>query len=245
MQGDLSELLERVEFCGKRSQELQARILQLAGNSISHWLFPWGQPGVGEIKAKLLVPPPVSLRQEVGMIVNEQRSILDALACTLATRNGANHTKDVYFPITKTREGFYEDLGRRKIRKLSVTDQDAIEKLKPWLPTVEDPGDGNITLFQLHEADRVRKHRNLLKWACLGRVFPTGNGHIGSMSTSPVVFHEVGKEERLAFFTGVTCDLGVQLDIIYIEPEALAGHPVSALLPAFNDAVADIVRSFA
>lgn len=244
MENDLSELLERVEFCRQKTDELQGRITQLAGKSISHWLFPWGSPGVGEIKATLLAHPPVSLRQEVGMIVNEQRAILDALACTLATRNGANHTNDVYFPITKTKEGFFQR-GQDKIRKISFTDQQTIEAIKPWAPSDDNPEDGNLVLFQLHDADRVRKHQNLLKWACLGGVYPAGNGHIGMMTTEMVVFQDVGKEEVLAFFSGVTCGLAVQFEIVYAEPASLDGHAVRPLLSRFTDIVDEVVRSFA
>ena len=245
MRDDLTELLERVEFCRTRSLELEAKVEKLAGASISHWVLPWPQPGEGEIMAKLLSHPPVSIRQEVGMIVNEQRSILDALACKLATRNGANSINDVYFPIVKTREIFFDKISKRKIRRLDAADQQAIEDLKPWNPTGNDPEDGNLALFQLHEADRVRKHQELLRWACLSGAQILGDGQVGRFQSSPVVFTEVGKAEKLAFFSDVTCQIGVQFQIVYLGPDALNGRAVAPLLSIFNESVEKAVKIFA
>lgn len=238
---DLNELHERIDWCRQKTATLEAEIIKVAGQSIKHWLFPWG-PGTGEIKAHMLSPPPVSLRADVGMIVNEQRAVLDALACTLATRAGANHTNDVYFPITRDKQG-YDELGRKKIRKLSQADRDAIEALTPWAPD-DEGANGHPWLFKLHEADRVRKHQKLLKWACLGGVHPAGNGHIGQMQTGPVVFTEIGKEETLAFFRNVTCSLAVHFSLIYVEPAALDGWDVAGCLQAFNETIDEIVTAF-
>lgn len=188
----------------------------------------------------MLSPPPVKLRIEIGLIVNEQRAILDALACILATRNGANHIKDVYFPVTRDKAAFAD--GRKKIRKLSQADRDAIESLTPWAP--DDDGVGNLPLFLLHEADRVRKHQKLLQWACVGGVGAASNGVIGSMVSEPVVFEEVGREETLASFSNVTCQLAVHIDLIYVEPAALNGNPVANCLREFYQAVAEVVARF-
>lgn len=243
MRNDLSELLDRVEFCRQRSQELQGRIAQLSKASIHYWRVPW-QPGVGEIKAKLLAQPPVSLRQEVGMIVNEQRSILDALASKLAIRNGANDVRGVYFPITQTKVGFFEKVTQKKIEKLGQSDRESIEALKPWLAPYNEPENGNQLLYQLHEADIMRKHEDLLRWACLGGVYPSGKGQIGKLDTGKVTFIEKGREETLAFFAAVTCQLNVHFEMVYVEPATLAGHAVGPLLSNFNDVVDKIVRKF-
>ncbi|QMW23163.1 hypothetical protein [Sandaracinobacteroides saxicola] len=243
MYSDLDELLERVKYCQAEADDLQINIANLAGQSILHWLSPW-QPGTGDIKAKLLAHPPTPLRQKVGMIVNEQRSILDALACKLATRNGANDISDVYYPITKTKDIFYLPSTKKKIRKISTDHQTTIESMKPWLPSVDNPEDRDQVLFQLHEADRVRKHQDLLRRACLGNVFPTGDGHIGHLQCGPVVFSEIGREVNLAWFSAVTCPLGVRFDIVYKEPSALDGFAVGPLLSEFNDKVSNIIEKF-
>lgn len=240
MASDLNELHERIDWCRQKTAALEAQIIKVAGQSIKHWLFPWGQ-GTAEIKAQMLSPPPVALRAEVGVIVNEQRAILDALACALATRNGANHTNDVYFPITRDRQG-YEETGSRKVRKLLQADRDAIVAMAPWAP--DQGSGGHPWLFKLHEADRVRKHQKLLKWACMGGVSPVGNGRIGHMQTGTVVFTEIGKEETLAVFTDATCPLGVSFSLIYVEPKAIDGWDVAACLRAFNDTVDQVVSTF-
>ena len=243
MSGDLAELLERVDLCQMRSQQIEANIDKLASTSIAHWTSNW-QPHVGQITAKLLRHPSVAIRQEVGMLVNELRSILDALACKLATRNGANNTNSVYFPIMKNKAGFYDGLGRGKIKRLSNADQQAIEDLKPWNPTDDDPEDGNRILFQLHEADRVRKHQDLLRWACLGGARPAEWGTGGNLQINRVVFSEVGKEMTLANFFGVSVPLYVSFDVIYLTPDALGGYSIAPLLSEFNDAVRRVVTGF-
>jgi hypothetical protein len=243
MTDNLAELKERVELCRQKSMALTSQINVLAGQSVNVWVTPLG-PNSGLVKAKLLAHPPVSIRSELGMIVNELRSVLDALACELAIRNGANDTSAVYFPITKTKAGFFEQTGRRKIRKLSAADQQKIESLKPWQAPEHDPEDGHPNLFMLHEADRVRKHQKLLKWACMGGAFPAGKGEIGFMDINSVFFEEAGKEETLSTFRNVTCQLGVRIDLVYAEPPALRGQSVDGLLKEFCDSVSGIVAAF-
>ena len=225
MKSDVSELIDRIEFCREKSRELGVKIAALANSSIKCWIIPF-QAGAGEINAKMLSHPPVSVRQEVGMLVNEQRSILDALACALALRNRANNTKDVYFPILKSKDGFFEQLGRRKIKKLNEADRKAIENIKPWLPHENDPEDGNLILFQLHEADRVRKHQNLLRWACLGGVSPAGGGQIGFLQTKQIMFSELEKEENLAFFLVLHVNSKFRLRLFIKTPPCCVGFPL-------------------
>jgi len=241
MADDLSELHERIEWCRAKAGALETQIAAAGNASVEHWIENW--PGVGFVKGRLVTPPTVALRAEIGVIVNEQRAILDGLACALATRNGANHTNDVYFPITRDRTGF-DELGRRKIRKLAQADRDKIEALKPWSPMAASD-EGHPDLFPLHEADRVRKHQKLLKWACLGGVGAVGPGRIGMLECRPVVFDMVGGVAQLAMFRDITCQLGVSIELIYIEPDAIAGRRVVGCLHSFNDAVDAIVASFA
>ena len=179
------------------------------------------------------------------MIVNEQRSILDALACALATRNRANDIRGVYFPIAKSKADFSNKTCRDKIQKLAEADQQTIKDMKPWLPSTDDPADGNRLLFCLNEADNVRKHQSLLRWACHGGVRPVGSGEIGHLVADGVIFTEVGKEETLASFAGVTCNLSVSFEMVYYEPDSLKGRPVAPLLSAFNETVGSIVKRFA
>lgn len=244
MNADLSELHERLNFCRTTVSELEAKIAQLTASSISVWTVPWTQPGAGEIRVKLLSHPPVSLRQQVGKIVNEQRSILDALVGILAVRNGANLTSDIYFPVVKEKARFFEKDARSKIRKLSVADQMAIESFNPWCPPVDDQEDGNLDLFQLHESDKVRKHRNLLRWACQGGINPFASGPIGFIRSGSIIFRDIGKEVNIASFLGVAGEVGVNFRLVYLEPPILMGCSVSSCLSSFNTAVDRIVSHF-
>jgi len=237
---DLDELMERLAWCRTKTAAVEKEILLTAQRCVKHRLESWG-PGAGQIFAQMIEGPPVSLRSEIGMIVNEQRAVLDALACTLARRGGANTTKDVYFPVTKDRQSFYEPKGGKyKIRRLSQADQDKIERIEPWY----DPNGGNLALYLLHQADITRKHDRLLKWSCLGGVMPSGNGHIGHMTTSHVIFDEIGVDYLLAHFNGVTCDLEVNIQLIYAELGALNGNTVIACLHVFDEAVTGVVDMF-
>lgn len=243
MGDDLAELIERSELCGKKIGVLEQATIGIGQQSVECW---WHniQDGLGEVRGRLLAHPPVSIRSEVGMVVNEQRSILDNLASALARRNGANHVNDVYFPITSTKSGFYEELGKRKIRKLSCEDRNKIELLKPWLPSDENTEDGNIILFMLHTADRIRKHQNLLRWACIGGVHTFGSGYIGSMHAMNVKFDQLNQEHILAMVENVTCDIGVRIDLVYAEPAILDRKPVFLLLREFNKQISNILSSF-
>ena len=136
-------------------------------------------------------------------------------------------------------------LGRKKLRKISERDRDIIDHFMPWLPSEYDPSEGNLTLFQLHDADRVRKHRDLLKWACLGGAFPSGEGYVRSFISDGVVFSDVGKIERLASFHEITTQVGVQINLVYNEPPTLRHHDVSEMLLSFNDVVSEILSAFA
>ena len=84
----LDELLQRLDRCEEKCAFLAAQAKPLAERSVTFWKESY--PGLDEIKGSMLIEPPVGFRIDVGMIVNEQRSILDALACVLAIRNGAN-----------------------------------------------------------------------------------------------------------------------------------------------------------
>lgn len=242
MLNDLTELRDRISICDERISALTQTMIDVSKRSVACRTEIFGE-GSGVVYRKLLHDPPLAMRSEVGMIVNEQRSVLDALACALATRNGANNISDVYFPVTKSKEKFFKH-GIKKIKKLSAPDRLKIENIKPWACTEESPDDGNMALFLLHEADRVRKHQNLLQWSCLGGVFPAGPGRIGMLNAGSVIFEKVGREEQLAFFQGVTCPLGVTVQLVYRDADLLRGKPVLGLLHDFNTQLTGVLNQF-
>jgi hypothetical protein len=245
MANDLSELLERIALCQSKIGALQSEARRQGLSSVECWVQPYGTGGQGEVQARLHEHPSVALRQEVGWIMNEQRSILDALACKLAVRNGINDTRQTYFPITATKEAFFKaSEGQKKIAALSQNDRDAIAALKPWLPPEDDPQDGSMVLYLLHQADIYRKHNDLLRWACRGGVSPAGTGYVQQMIMNPVTFLDIGKKETLASFRGVTTDFAVTIEMVYNNIAHLYNIPVVALMADCNRLVERILQQF-
>jgi len=241
---DLDELYERLEFCRQKVLQLNSEIISLGRGAVKCWVEPLGYDN-GIVNAELLNKPPVSLRSEIGMLVNEQRSILDALACTLARRNGANDVSGVYFPITKTKSVQDEKVTKIKVKKISQQDRETIATLKPWGGSDDEQ---HSTYFLLHEADRVRKHQKLLEWACVGGVSVSPINGIATanyFSTHGAVFKNVGQVLKLAEFAEINGELRAEFQLVYTEPAALNGRVVSYHLHQFNEAVQTALDLFA
>lgn len=235
MASDLDELRLRAAWCSEQSSKLLAQIEAIGGKSIAV-RTDLREPGSGVILAELLTPPPINLRITLGTIVNEQRSILDGLACQLARRAGVNDVSKVYFPVSKDVQAFRKD-GREKIKLLSASDRAKIESIEPW-------DGGHPVLFRLHKADLYRKHDSLLKWGCLGGVHPFGSGYIEALSAQSVIFESPGIVEQLCYFQGVTMQLRATFSLVYVEPPALHGLSVSSALSEFNHAIHEIIAVF-
>ena len=127
-------------------------------------------------------PVPMAIRSRSGMIINDLRSILDALACILAQRNGHTNIDQVYFPISKSK-AIFDDDGMRKIKKLSAADQKKIIDLAPYK-------EKSPILYFLHEADRKRKHQTLAAGMIRSSGMSLGNGAINIRGNSN--FHMSG-----------------------------------------------------
>lgn len=247
MQNDLNELLERIILCYKKNEIIHKQILDLSENSIKTSVKYDKQPlgDLGLIYAKVVAHPPVAIRQEVGMIMNEQRAILDALACKLAIRNGSNNIRGVYFPIAMTKAAFYEKQCQLKIRKLSESDKASIEALKPWCPPDENLDDGNHIIFQLHQGSILcRHHPDLIKWAFKNNIHTFGEGFAEMIIPKFIIFKSLDIEANIAMFRNVTCSIGVNYDIVFNEPPCLYKFTVIDTLNKFNEEVEKIVRSF-
>lgn len=148
---DLNEISERLEFCRSRIILLGDETDRYFKENLIITLADLSDGKVnvlGRLKSKL----PISLRSTTGMIANEIRACLDALACKLAQQNGKS-TSRVYFPISKSKDIFDKD-GMNKIKKLSSEHKAEICKLKSYRK-------GNAALWHLHESDRLRKHLGL------------------------------------------------------------------------------------
>ena len=235
MADDLLELKERVRFAADSANALGDDIRLFLSESIEHWQEVWADAFA--IQARLIKPIPVSIRSRAGMIVNELRSILDALACHLAERNGKT-SAGTYFPISKT-EAIFKSDGYHKIRKLSDEDKSKISALEPYWG-------GHPYLFKLHEADRVKKHQKLLACGGKGELSLIGPGRIGTVMTGHEegIFSEIGKDITIAVYKDVTTGIRVTFHVIYAEPDALAGESVIALLAHFCPTVWEIISLF-
>lgn len=156
MSHDLQEIQERLAHCWTKLEGLAQLLVKTSGELVR---IEDQRPRPNELilTATLVSTVPVSVRSEVGMLANELRAILDALACRLAERH-SNTSKGTYFPITKEEE-YFKDECKRKLRRLSPRDVDHTASFRPWRG-------GHETLFKLHEADRIRKHQKLL--GCAG-----------------------------------------------------------------------------
>lgn len=252
---DLAELHERAQYCREGIATLKGDIVTWAAASISYRTRPSIVVDLRELHlfATLLAPVPIRLRINAGMIANELRSCLDALACQLAIRNGKT-TAGVYFPISKSEE-IFEDDGRQKIKKLAQQDQATIANLKPW-------GGGNLFLSLLHEADRIRKHIKLIASGAGGGMMVgnvvtqpgqqivfercwIGGFYVRRMRCLPdTAFSEVGEEVAVAEYIPNGLALRPVPELYYAEPGPLMNCPVLSMLGNACEEVDKIIRLF-
>lgn len=251
---DIDELKERIEFAKAeiRSLSIENAMFLKKAISIVGELDPNSK--TLNIYASQTAPVPVAIRSKAGMIANELRSTLDALACILAGRNG-KRTDDSYFPISKSKEIFEKD-GMKKMRRLSDTDKTTIINLRPY-------SGGHPQFFLLHEADRKRKHQKLAACSAhhlrgtFGGGVTAGSLHIQNSSFNGVFVHdleyfkgrnlaEAGVGSKILIARGVPERLPVQfeVDLTFVEPEALQGRSVETSLSTWAELVLDTVRLF-
>jgi hypothetical protein len=89
-------------------------------------------PSTDRVIIANLAPAPEGLSVSVGEGANHLRSALDILACDLARWSGATNVNDVYFPIAKTKQGYFEKRSRKKIKKLRPELQSMIDAIQPY-----------------------------------------------------------------------------------------------------------------
>ncbi|MCF6112300.1 hypothetical protein [Mesorhizobium muleiense] len=194
MHTDLTEIRERLDFCELEINRFSREVMTYANHGFKSRMvdFPASPSPVKHIYATMIQPIPVSLRSRAGMVANEIRACLDALACVLAARNRQD-TKGVYFPVKNDATAFSGD-GRNKIKKLSGPDQDIIRSVQPY-----QAGNSSI-LYLLHEADIWRKHIKLVVSAggAGGIGFGSGSAQFfGTVNEAPPLFKEMGKELKI------------------------------------------------
>lgn len=241
---DLSEIEGRARYCRLKIALLRSKIKTEASAAVEYAVAPF-MIGTVEVKGWLVEEPSLELRSDVGMIVNEQRAILDSLACALAIRNGANNINDVSFPIVREKSTFFNKVSRQKSSKISASDRNKIEDLKPWRPSLSSPEDGNEDLFLLHEVDKLRKHRRLLSWGCLGGLYPLGDPTGGFIESYDVIFDKKSIGIKSIGIAGLMpCDIAVETKLVFSERQVIFGKDVLQQLEIFNDVLENIINQF-
>jgi hypothetical protein len=233
---DLTEIDERLQHCWVELGRFKQSVMDFSDHGFA---TRWEQAGPFIcVYATMLKLVPTSLRSQAGMILNEVRACLDSLACTLAIR-ARNETKQVYFPISKTKEVFETD-GMKKIKKLKPEDQKKIINLKPY------QGE-NHRLWHLHEADRIRKHTRLIMSGASGGGMGFGNGTmITSMfvNTAAPFFDDLNVEQKVAqIFHQGTAPIQIIFGMRYSEPP-LYGARVEFVIEDSIQVATEIVRLF-
>lgn len=257
MANDLAELHERINYNNIEIAEFTTKLRDYVNSAVKKRIVQ-KPSGLYDVMYLVSEPVPLALRSKAGTIVNDLRSILDALACALAKREKKN-CKHVYFPIAESK-AIFEDVGIKKISKLSPTNQGIIAGLAPYK-------EGDAMLHYLHQVDINRKHQTLAAGAPSGGKFNIGNGaFVGDVSTSRMhfdncafndievkwlsvnpngsIFSEIGREYPA--FTGVPAGLSVEMEIsiCYTQLEDYYGWDVPVSLNIFRDKVREVVSKF-
>jgi hypothetical protein len=142
--------LRAVRRHGKAFREELNRYIATNKDALKFRVVP---PFTGYTGFASFSPMPEDLSVIAGEIANQLRSSLDLLACDLAKRSGATNINDVYFPIARTKEGYFDKRSRNKIAKLTPELRQAIDDLQPY--------DDSI-LVKLNALAGADKHRHLL-----------------------------------------------------------------------------------
>jgi hypothetical protein len=124
MTDDLKELDERIAYSSRQIDELQTEVLSYLTGAFQTRAWKPFVVGTVYAQARVRSSVPTEIKVKVGTITNELRSILDALACALAIRNGQTD-KGVYFPIRETK-AFFETDGMKLIKSFHLRTSKAL-----------------------------------------------------------------------------------------------------------------------
>jgi hypothetical protein len=235
MANDLSEIHDRLDYCKSETGKLRDEIDGFYRDAIEIRVID--AVAFISLQARQTTPLPISIPLRGGTIIHEARACLDALACVLAIRNGKS-TSGTYFPISKSQDVFNDD-GIKKIKKLSLIDQEKIVNLKPFKGADD-------FLFGIHDLDRIRKHVRLFS-SSIGRdgiqFDPSGYFYlmkfVGISDLSDVwqPYAVLGPGSR---WTSMSVNGLIRLN----EPPELRGADLMTIVPRFIKQVREIVGLF-
>jgi hypothetical protein len=188
------------------------------------------------VYAKLAAPPSKSIQIFAGVLANETRAILDALACTLAERNGRS-SDGVAFPIAVDYAGFGSARMQGMIKKLSVADQTEIAKIKPY-------GGGNDLLRALHDIDVIRKHRRLMFATFTHAGVSIVGGHYHPDDSFRYGKDLAAKPLIATLHPTSNPVLEIYVTVCFSEPPFVSGKPLVPILYEMTNAVEGILKIF-
>ena len=235
---DLDDLRAQIDWAESQFQVIE-RGIQAFSQSEPYRTFVDVDSETGEQRLQVVATKivPRDLRACTGAAIGALRSSLDHLAVALAKRNGAEKTRDVYFPISRDEKTFLDD-GLKKLKRLSSADIAAIRNIKPY-------GGGQELLVALHSVNTGHKHSNLVA--------------LGGLSSS-VGIHELSAS-NVSIYTGQRLEHGVPatimkgtfapnyrisvgIEIAFSDCSAIHGKAVPIVLREFHALTKSIVEMF-
>jgi hypothetical protein len=243
---DLAEHFARVDWAVEEIKRLEAEVEKYAqsGPLEVYWHYDLHPVETWRLyRMRLTTPIPTQMQIHCGTILNDMRATLDALACTLATRNGHPNETHTYFPTGKTKDIFESKNTQDKIKKLSEQDKQVIAELKPY-------AGGNDMLYALHSSDIIRKHQRLIVLG--GGVAKTTIGPDDGewfLIGEKIDYMNLGPENPLDQpFARLAHDYHIEMRqtalIAFAEPIAIKAKPVVATLNDFAGLVRSILELF-
>jgi len=243
--GDLDQHFERLKWLEGEIERLAAEVQKYTDSEpievFSRMCFTRGY--ITRIyRTRIREQVPTSIKAHAGTIINEMRAILDALACSLAQRNGHKNVSGTYFPTGKTKAIFESNDVQKKIKKLGDQDKHTIAALEPY-------GGGNEMLYALHSSDIIRKHQRLILVA--GEVCSTVLGNDGSwvLDGGKLIYANLGPGvplDKPIAETAWDYELPIRqnAEIAFSEPPAIKSKPLIATLKEFFGLVYSILELF-
>lgn len=246
MANDLQDHFARVAWVRGEITRLEDEVSSfLTSNPVEVvWSFDLGRyesRRIYKLVQRAAVPKSAQIR--AGSIINEMRSVLDSLACTLSVRNGNKDIGSTYFPTGKSQEIFDSANIQKKIKNLSDADKALIRGLKPY------PG-GNDLLYTLHSSDIIRKHQRLI-------LFASGTDHLkigkkGWWSMDSTRMREIkfnpgplsSNTLHMDLAWDYHIDLAVVASVSFAEPDYIKGKPIIATLNEFADLTETVLKIF-
>ena len=93
MDKNFNELFGRLEICKNEIREFSKQVEDFTNSAFEvHWVETAAE---FEVHGHVVKEVPLQLRSRSGMIINELRTILDALAFILAQKNGKSRSREV------------------------------------------------------------------------------------------------------------------------------------------------------